>query len=396
MKKLAIALAGLALFAPAAVAKGTDTARTSVIGGALAAPGDFPSMAFILATDETGKGFSCSGTVVSPNVVLTAGHCVQDLSTGKITPASEYKVVTGATDVTDSSTRQLSDVSQAIVYPRFSRTTVQGDAGLLILSTPTTAPAIPLATAADRSLYRERTPITIAGWGLTAGSAKDAPTALRWGITYVQSHRYCARQVAFYYPFFAASSQLCAIEPPHFSVGTCHGDSGGPTLARRPDNTAVEIGITSLVGDNCTPRLPDVFTRVDRVSPWVNGWIEATKPGSTTPPPPTPAPLALHLPSMTKNQAKAYVTLALEHDFKNVFRHGRGYTIECERLAAQRMRCGVAWFRRPKIYAGVVTVFYVFRRDAISLNARYVMRSINARCYLSDRRESCKVHVRRG
>ncbi|HWB69937.1 MAG TPA: serine protease, partial [Solirubrobacterales bacterium] len=380
MKRPAIALLALAtvaLLAPAAQAKGGGDARASILGGSPASTAAFPWMAFVNATDAKGNGFSCSGTVVSPNVVLTAGHCVEDLSSGEITPAEEYQVVTGSSNVADATARQVSGVSRAIVYPRFSRSTAQSDAGLLILSTPTTAPAVPLASGADRGLLRTRTPITIAGWGLTAGRARSTPNTLRRARTFVQSHRYCNKAVGLYYPFFAGATQLCAIQPPRFTVGTCHGDSGGPALARREDGTTVEVGITSLVGQDCTPLLPDVFTRVDRVSGWVNGWIEAARPGSTVPPPPDPKPLPLRLPTMTSEQAIIYASSVLRRDFGNAYRRGHAKRIACTRLQLHRMRCSVSWFRHPNVYAGFVTVFYSLHRDAIAINARYSIRWVN-------------------
>ena len=76
-------------------------------------------------------------------------------------------------------------------------------------------------------------------------------------------------------PFFNFSSQLCTITPPGFGIGTCHGDSGGPALAFREDGTPVQIGITSLGAADCNTRLPDIFTRVNRIYGWLSGQIAA-------------------------------------------------------------------------------------------------------------------------
>lgn len=271
-------LLSLTLAASAVASRGGATA--SIVGGTTASGEEWPWAAFILAADRKGEGFSCTGTVVSPSLVLTAGHCAEDIVTGRKTPRSEYVVVTGSSDVRDSTTRQLSKVSQVIVNPGFNRFKVHGDAALLRLTTPTTAPAVALAAPTDVALLAADTPIWIAGWGLSGPlkSLKRTPV-LRRAATYVQQRLYCRNHVRAYYPFFNYSSQLCTITPPSFAIGTCHGDSGGPALAFREDGTPVQIGITSLGAADCDTSLPDIFTRVDRVYPWIAEQIAAATTG---------------------------------------------------------------------------------------------------------------------
>jgi secreted trypsin-like serine protease len=127
-------------------------------------------------------------------------------------------------------------------------------------------------------------PAFIAGWGLNDRGVKPKQSPiLRRAATYVQQRTYCRNHGRAYYPFFNASLQLCTITPPGFSIGTCHGDSGGPALAYRADGTPVQVGITSLGPADCDTTLPDVFTRVDLVSPWVGEWIAAVAAGTTPP-----------------------------------------------------------------------------------------------------------------
>jgi secreted trypsin-like serine protease len=98
------------------------------------------------------RSFNCTGTVVAPNVVLTAGHCGVDDTTGAALDPSGYAVVTGSVDWTNQAARQVSPVSRVIVNPRYDSGTDAFDAAVLVLSRPTTAPAIPLATSADAYL----------------------------------------------------------------------------------------------------------------------------------------------------------------------------------------------------------------------------------------------------
>jgi secreted trypsin-like serine protease len=270
-------LASLALAGPAAASPG---ATASIIGGSTAHSEEWPWAAFILAVNAKGEGFSCSGTVIAPNLVLTAGHCVEDIETGKKTPPAQYAVTTGSSDTRKGALRQVSKVRRTIIYPTFNRFKVHGDAGLLVLATPTKAPAIALAGPTDAALLAPNTPTFIAGWGLSGTLRKLKLTpVLRRGATFVQERLYCRNHVRAYYPFFNYSSQLCTITPPGFSIGTCHGDSGGPALAFREDGTPVQIGITSLGAADCDTHLPDIFTRIDRIYPWIAEQIAATATG---------------------------------------------------------------------------------------------------------------------
>jgi len=100
---------------------------------------------------------------VAANVVLTAGHCAEDTETGRLHDPSGYTVVTGNVDWTAPS-RQVFGVSRVVVYPGFNRVYLTGDAALLILSAPTSAPAISLAS------YPSDSPILEAGTeGVIAG-----------------------------------------------------------------------------------------------------------------------------------------------------------------------------------------------------------------------------------
>ena len=129
--------------------QGAGRVHRAIVGGRGAPAGSFPWLAFIEDNLGGGNYDLCTGTLVSSNVVLTAGHCVEDVTTETQDPASGFAVVTGALDWTDRATRQVSGVSQTAIYPGFDPSTAHGDAAVLELSTPTTAPALPLATTSS-------------------------------------------------------------------------------------------------------------------------------------------------------------------------------------------------------------------------------------------------------
>jgi secreted trypsin-like serine protease len=241
------------------------SAQASVIGGQQAEPGQFPWMAFVvdlLPGEE--ELTACTGTVISPRIVLTAGHCVVDEHSGALEEASGFRVVTGAADWTEPE-RQVSEVSRAIPYPKFVPGTARdgfGDAALLVLSTPTTVPPIPIATPANKGLLRIGTHAVIAGWGMTSFGQKDLTESLMWAKTIVSSDR-CE----------GLWGRLCAIDFPKATSGACHGDSGGPLLAGGKKGW-IEIGIVEAGFGKCTTRRPQLFTRTDLLAGWIKSRIK--------------------------------------------------------------------------------------------------------------------------
>ena len=243
-------------------------AHAAVIGGQPAEPGTFPWMAYVLdfRGNEVGQ---CSGTVVAPNLVLTAGHCAEDVQTGVVNEASGYRVLTGNVDWAAPETeKQVSDVTRVIPCPCFDRHTTVGDVALLQLSTPTTAPVVTLASTPHGG-----TGALLAGWGKTYFQQGTPVERLQWARTVVQRPESCEREAS----QFSPASEVCAIEEPDRQTGACNGDSGGPLLVAEPSVAGgmVQIGVASHVYNECATTSPSVFTRVDAISAWVRGWAQA-------------------------------------------------------------------------------------------------------------------------
>jgi hypothetical protein len=240
--------------------------------------------------------------VISPNVVLTAGHCAEQIATGQLDEPSGYAVVTGNVDWT-ASPRQVSGVSRVVVYPGFNRSNLVGDAALLILSTSTTQPPLTLASyPSDSPLLEGGTSAIVAGWGETEKEPRDVTEHLQWAPTVMQLPGFCESE-AFSTPFYKGY-ELCTNYPPNFETGVCFGDSGGPLLALDPAGSdVVELGLVSRGYGECSTHYPTVFTRADLIASWVGEWVNAVKPSlQATPIPsvPNPAPEQITMaPAMT-------------------------------------------------------------------------------------------------
>jgi secreted trypsin-like serine protease len=242
-----------------------DVAHAAIVGGQAAMSRSLDSLA--LVSDQVPAAQNrCTGTVVAPTVVLTAGHCVES-ERGAIYSESGYRVVTNSLTLHDPG-RERSSVSRVLVEPRFDPRSGSDDAALLILATPTTAPPMALASSADApSLYAGMLAV-IAGWGRTSYSRPGVSPVLRWAPTVVQSDSWCTQ----YASDFLSDAQLCAIDASDQPTAPCKGDSGGPLIVSE-NGRPLEIGITRSSAANCSPHGPALFTRIDVLSTWLNNAI---------------------------------------------------------------------------------------------------------------------------
>jgi secreted trypsin-like serine protease len=261
-------------------------AHESIIGGSPASDGTFPSLAYIL--DVQGKYvYQCTGTVVAPSLILTAGHCAENMKSGVVNKPAGYRVVTGTVDPMIP-TPSVSTVLGVIVYPGLVRRVDDGDAALLVLSTPTTVPAITLATTSEMAHLQAGSPAVMAGWGRTSYEQKLPTVRLQSAATAVQARKWCKTNA----PPFYAKNEICAVTPPSYATGVCSGDSGGPLLAQLPTGgEPIQIGIAVHVYGRCSTRRPSVFLNIASISSWVRTWIDAYKRPPSLSPPPAPLPV---------------------------------------------------------------------------------------------------------
>src|SRR5215204_4447501 len=251
---LAVSLTSAVLLAAAAAPS------SAVVGGNDASPGEYPAVAEI-----TFGPFLCTGTLITPNWVLTAGHC-SNITAGTVASPASWpplliSVRVGA--VTRSDGERLG-VSRVVMHPDYLLTSGY-DISLLQLSNSSTTPPTQVAGSGERSIWTAGTMETIVGWGVTSegGSPSDRLQEARVPIT---TDSYCAGA----YSDFDPQTMVCAGFP-EGGVDTCQGDSGGPMFGRTSAGELRVVGTTSF-GEGCArPGKPRVYGRVadDTVRPWI-------------------------------------------------------------------------------------------------------------------------------
>ena len=213
----------LAVSVTAAALLGATVASSSaVVGGNDASPGEYPSVAEI-----TFGPFLCTGTLITPDWVLTAGHC-SNITAGTVaSPASwpPQLINVRIGGVTQSDGEQRS-VSRVVMHPDYLLTNGY-DISLLQLSQSSTMAPTQVAGAGERSIWSAGTLETIVGWGTTSEGG-DTPDRLQEARVPITTDAYCSGA---YGSDFDPLTMVCAGFP-QGGVDTCQGDSGGPMFGR--------------------------------------------------------------------------------------------------------------------------------------------------------------------
>jgi secreted trypsin-like serine protease len=233
---------------------------SAVVGGGDASPGEYPAVAEI-----TFGPFLCTGTLVTPEWVLTAGHCSSVTGALVATPASWptplINVRIGGVTQGDGEQR---GVSQVVMHPNYVLTSGY-DISLLKLSQSSSMAPTQVAGAGERSLWSAGALETIVGWGATEEGG-DLPDNLQEARVPITTDAYCAGA----YSDFDPKTMVCAGFP-QGGVDTCQGDSGGPMFGKTTAGELRIVGTTSF-GEGCArPGKPGVYARVadDTLRPWI-------------------------------------------------------------------------------------------------------------------------------
>jgi Trypsin len=282
-RRIAVVAALLLAAAPAAAPALGSTTGPRIVGGTPAPDGSWPSIVYVETDLHNGYAEQCGGTVIAPDWVATAAHCMvsRDAPYPTHTPA-DVSVVAGRHDLTDNSAGEVLTVGEIFVHDGYDR--VEGadggnDVALLHLANATTAPPMLVANGVDAPSYvsPNGTP-NIAGWGVTSENGTSSDQLLQAYVPLLPDDQ-CRAGGADPDSRFNASTMLCAGGT---GTDTCQGDSGGPLIEFTPAGAPVLWGITSW-GTGCGTH-QGYYVRVTAYT----AFFQRAVPGLPLPPPPPP------------------------------------------------------------------------------------------------------------
>ncbi|SDT37379.1 S1 family peptidase [Actinoplanes derwentensis] len=250
----------LVLFAAAVAVPWGARPAAAIANGQDAAPGDYRfsvrlTMTGLPADDGGSRDSSCSGALIAPRWVITAGHCFRDADGRRVsrTVAERTTAVVGRADLssTDGAETEVVAVHQAD----------DTDVALAELATDITG-ITPIRLATTGPVAGEILRLT--GFGLVTGdSGYVAPTRMQTGLFTVGS--------------VGTTLVEASGRSPRPDTSPCPHDSGGPYFRESPGREPVLVALVS-TGPGCPHPGPDFSARVDNL----NDWVTATMSGRPT------------------------------------------------------------------------------------------------------------------
>lgn len=236
-----------------------------IVGGTVATPHEYPWQVLLQITIAP-YVYLCGGSVITPQYILTAAHCVTD--NGVAVPAAKIKVYAGVHD-----RRQLGNTrvqsrtgAQLVVHGAYDAYSYDYDIAVVkldrALTINTYVKTIRLAKNSETNLFAAGNDVIVSGWGTTSSGGSSSQYLRKTTIDIV-SRATCNRENS--YAGSITYRMLCAARA---GKDSCQGDSGGPLFLRSGDMYK-QVGIVSW-GEGCAdPAYPGVYTHLGVLRNWV-------------------------------------------------------------------------------------------------------------------------------
>ncbi|KAK1127228.1 hypothetical protein K0M31_003771 [Melipona bicolor] len=245
--------------------------------GIEAKPGEFPYIVALGYEDKndlknlSSISYSCGGSLISVDHVLTAAHCVSNIY--EKVPI-EVRLGNESIDSNAMNVQRI-PISDIISHPKYKRSASYNDVAILKLKTKVllssmVQPVCLQTQSLNPLTITPKMSLIVIGWGGTDFGESSSTKLRRTPNLSIVDKEACAKYYTGFpkLPLGITDNMICAVDPNRTrGADACQGDSGGPLLLLTEENVKV-IGITAF-GQGCGGSVPGVYTMVYSYLDWI-------------------------------------------------------------------------------------------------------------------------------
>jgi len=259
-------------------------AQQKIVGGGEATPGEYPWMAEIaVKASENSWVHNCGGSLISPEWVLTAGHCIFERGTLDKIPLANLQITLGEHDrrVAETPAEQVRTPLETIANPGFNNLPGQNDLALIHLSSPVVLNERVQVVRLGADQDGPGQNVWLTGWGTTEpgiGTGPSSPVLKELRTTVIDRNKAvigiesCTSYLQKESGTVIDDGDICMLSSGSDTIQSgCFGDSGGPVVVRRSPSCTEQIGI-HVTGDLLCAAF-NVSTRVSTRLAWIKQYV---------------------------------------------------------------------------------------------------------------------------
>lgn len=261
---LCLPLAALTLtFHPGVATAESQAPISHVVGGSPVPSGKWRATAGIYFGDSVNGFVGCTGVLIAPTIVMTAGHCVDPNF-----PIGEVILDTNTIASEFHDQAEIIPAARVVEYPNWPGTY---DIAIVELSRPSRVEPMTLSFGCGLDFIADNAPVTIVGYGAIDPGASQFVDEMMEADSIITDHD-CSELAHGCRTSVYPDGELGA--GGIMGIDSCNGDSGGP-LYLRTERGDFLVGLTSRgYADNTVPcSQGGIYVRLD--SPTVRDWIES-------------------------------------------------------------------------------------------------------------------------
>jgi secreted trypsin-like serine protease len=260
---------------------GDDGSRNRIVGGDKVPRED--ALPWMVSLRDENMFHICGGTMIRPDVVLTAAHCIAPSDDFAWYDTTLPFVAVGNHNLQADylNAQDLPQAKISVMHRSFNTENITGDIALLFfdrnltdlngLSQTVKLPERPLDSGSEVSTY---------GWGILAEDASWPSDSLMTVDIEYYSRKECIN-LSSYDPSRILEGMVCAGNVQDGMIDTCSGDSGGPLVYYNvsediePSNISpTQVGVVSW-GNGCAkPKYPGIYSSTFYYKDWIEQQIQ--------------------------------------------------------------------------------------------------------------------------